>query len=141
MVAILRAAAASIRPLESTTVKEAEEVCFTISNKNRPFPSPATRIPNPTLPNTARPGYAIAGLDRPRSRTGKAAATLMQSPDQASAPSASDGRCQPAKRTPVANVELMQPATTANHGRQRDYETKSKLKPSEVPMVACLPPF
>ena len=61
----------------------------------------------------------------------------MQSPDHASAPSASDGRCQPVNRTAVANVALRQPAATANHGRQRDEETKSKLKASEVPMVAC----
>src|SRR5260370_35769225 len=95
----------------------------------------ATRIPNPTLPNRARLAYAIAGLGRPPSRTAMAAAMVMQSPDQASAPSASDGRCQPANRTAVENVELMQPAATANHGLQRADETKIKLKANVVPMV------
>src|SRR6476659_1051749 len=61
----------------------------------------------------------------------------MQSPDHASAPSASEGRCQPANRTLVAYAALRQPAATANHGRQRDGEIKSKLKASEVPMEAC----
>ena len=97
----------------------------------------ATTIPNPTLPNTARPGCAIAGLGRPFSLIAKAAARFMQIPDQASSPSASDGRCQPANKTPVANIELTQPPATANHGRQRDDETKSKLKARAVPMVAC----
>jgi hypothetical protein len=41
----------------------------------------------------------------------------MQSPDHASAPNASDGRCQPTNRTPVANVALMQPPAIASHGR------------------------
>ncbi len=66
-----------------------------------------------------------------------AAATLMQNPDHASAPSASEGRCQPANRTPVENVALKQPAATANQGRHRDDETISKPKASEVPIVAC----
>src|SRR5271165_5256897 len=97
----------------------------------------ATRSPNPTLPNAARLACALGGLGRPFSRTAKAAAMVIQSPDQASAPSASDGRCQPANRTAVENVELMHPAATASHGLQRDDETKIKLKASEVPMVAC----
>ena len=50
-----------------------------------------------------------------------------QSP-HASAHSASEGRCPPVNRTPVANVALKQPAATANHGRQRDEEIKSKLR-------------
>src|SRR5260221_12371510 len=98
---------------------------------------PATmRIPNPTLPNTARAECAIAALDLPCTRTANAAARFMQSPDQASPPSASDDRCQPANRTPVAKIELMHPAATANHGRQREDETKSKLKASAVPAVS-----
>src|ERR1700759_4467299 len=97
---------------------------------------PATSTPKTMLLNRARREYAVTGRGRPRSRTAKVAATVMQNPDQASAPKASDGRCQPAKRTPVANVAVMQPAATANHGRQREEETKSRLKASEVPIVA-----
>src|SRR6202044_3831247 len=89
---------------------------------------PATSIPKIRLLNRARPGYSVTGRGRPRNRTAKVAAIVMQQPDQASAPKASDGRCQPAKRTPVANVAVMQPAATANHGRHREEETKSRLK-------------
>ena len=46
--------AASIRALESTTVKEAEEVCFSISNKNRPFPSPISRMLFPSVTRRAK---------------------------------------------------------------------------------------
>src|ERR1700733_6578445 len=97
----------------------------------------ATRIPKPRLPNRARLACGLAGRGPPRSRTAMAAARLMQNPDQASAPRASDGRCQPANRTPVEKVALKQPAATANHGRHREEATISNPKASEVPMVAC----
>ena len=97
----------------------------------------ATRIPKATLLNAARLGCAVAGCGRPRSRTAKAAATVIQSADQANAPKASEGRCQPAKRTAVAKVALKAPAATANQGLQRDEETNNKAKASEVPIVAC----
>jgi hypothetical protein len=66
-----------------------------------------TKIPDTTLAETVGVGRGIAGLGWPRSRIANAAAMLMQRPDHASAPSASDGRCQPTNKTPVVNIELM----------------------------------
>ena len=67
----------------------------------------------------------------------ESAARDMQKPDQKIPPSASDGRCQPTKRTPVANEALRRPATIAIHGRHRVGLTKINAIASDVPTVVC----
>ena len=61
----------------------------------------------------------------------------MQSPDHASAPNASDGRCQPTNRTPVANVALMQPPAIARNGRQRTARPQAQRKRSNNGRVSA----
>src|ERR1700732_5366747 len=90
--------------------------------------------PTPTLYKTALLFFLIAG--RPPKRTAKEAARFIHNPDQANAPKASDPRCQPSNRTPAVKAELTAPATTANQGRHRAEETKSKPKTKAVPIVA-----
>ena len=48
---------------------------------------------------------------------------------------ASEGRCHPAKRTPVAKEALMNPARTASHGRQPAELIKRRARASDVPTV------
>ena len=95
----------------------------------------SSTTPSATLPDKG--GLALPITGRPRSRTATVAARFIQTPDQASAPNASDARCQPANRTPVANIELNAPATGPNQDRQRAGETIKRARRNEVAIVAC----